>query len=89
MASNVINQPIGATAKLIIVVKIRKYKGFHKVHHFILMALEVHNASQHHMDHFIKECGRLSMIDDQEVIYPCIFAFNFLGNVLVLLFNVF
>jgi hypothetical protein len=26
-----------------------------------------------------------SMIDDQKVIYPCLFAFNFLGNVLVLL----
>ncbi len=30
-----------------------------------------------------------SMIDDQKVIYPCLFVFNFLGNVLVLLpFNV-
>jgi hypothetical protein len=27
-----------------------------------------------------------STIDDQEVIYPCFFAFNFSGNVLVLLF---
>jgi hypothetical protein len=29
-----------------------------------------------------------SMIDDQEIIYPCLFAFNFSSNVLVLLFNV-
>jgi hypothetical protein len=29
-----------------------------------------------------------SIIDDQEVIYPCLFAFNFLSNVLVLPFNV-
>jgi hypothetical protein len=30
-----------------------------------------------------------SMIDDHEVIYPCLFAFNFSSNVLVLPFNVF
>jgi hypothetical protein len=29
-----------------------------------------------------------STINDQKVIYPCLFTFNFLGNVLVLLFNV-
>jgi hypothetical protein len=57
MASNVINRPIGATMELIIIVKIRKYRGLHKGHHFILMALKVHNAPQHHMDRFIKECG--------------------------------
>jgi hypothetical protein len=28
------------------------------------------------------------MIDDRKVIYPCLFRFNFLGNVLVLFFNV-
>jgi hypothetical protein len=28
-----------------------------------------------------------SMIDNQKVIYPCFFLFNFLGNVLVLLFS--
>jgi hypothetical protein len=28
-----------------------------------------------------------STIDDREVIYPCLFAFNFLGNVLILLFR--
>ncbi len=28
-----------------------------------------------------------SMIDDQEVIYPCLFAFIFLGNVLVVFFQ--
>jgi hypothetical protein len=27
------------------------------------------------------------MIDDQEVIYPCLFAFIFLGNVLVVFFQ--
>jgi hypothetical protein len=28
-----------------------------------------------------------SMINDYEVIYPCLFAFNFLNNMLVLLFK--
>jgi len=30
-----------------------------------------------------------SKIDNQEVIYLCLFAFNFSGNMLILLFNVF
>jgi hypothetical protein len=30
-----------------------------------------------------------SMIDDQKVIDPCLFAFNFLGSMLVSSFNVF
>jgi hypothetical protein len=29
------------------------------MNHFILMAMEVHNAPKHDMDHFIKECARL------------------------------
>jgi hypothetical protein len=29
-----------------------------------------------------------SIIDDQKDIYPCLFAFNFSSNMLVLLFNV-
>jgi hypothetical protein len=29
-----------------------------------------------------------SMIDDQEIIHPCLFVFNFSSNVLTLLFNV-
>ncbi len=31
----------------------------------------------------------VSTINDREIIYPCIFAFNFVSNLLVLLFNVF
>jgi hypothetical protein len=30
----------------------------------------------------------LSMIDDYQVIYPCLFAFNFSSNILVLLVSV-
>jgi len=29
-----------------------------------------------------------SMIDDQEVIYPCLFAFNLSSNMLLFFFNV-
>jgi hypothetical protein len=29
-----------------------------------------------------------SIKDNREVMYPCFFAFNFLGNVLILLFSV-
>jgi hypothetical protein len=37
------------------IVKIRKYTGFHEGHHFIPVAMEVHNATGHDMDHFIRE----------------------------------
>jgi hypothetical protein len=30
-----------------------------------------------------------STIDDWKVIYPCLFAFKFLGDVVILLFNMF
>jgi hypothetical protein len=88
VVSSVINRPRGAIVELNAIVKIRKYKGLHEGHHFILMAMEVHNTPRHDMDHFIKECALFSTIDDQEVIYPCLFAFNFLSNLLVLPFNV-
>jgi hypothetical protein len=39
------------------IVKIHKYRGFHERRHFIPMAMEVHNALRHDMDHFIKECA--------------------------------
>jgi hypothetical protein len=40
MALNVINQLASATVELNIIIKIRKYKGLHQGHHFILMAME-------------------------------------------------
>jgi hypothetical protein len=45
--------------KLNAIVKIRKYKDIHEGHHFILMAMEMHDAPEHDMDHFISECARL------------------------------
>jgi hypothetical protein len=84
VVSNVINRPPSATAKFNTIVKIYKYKGLHERHHFILMAMEVHGIPQHDMDRFIRECAHLFHV----VIYPCLFTFNFSGNMLVLLFNV-
>jgi hypothetical protein len=59
VASNVISWLTSVTMKLSAITKIHKYKRFHEGHHFIPMAMEVHNAPKHDMDHFIKECARL------------------------------
>jgi hypothetical protein len=59
MISNVIIQPTSVVAKLNAISKIHKYKKFHEGHHFIPMAMEVHSAPGHDMDHFIKECAHL------------------------------
>jgi hypothetical protein len=56
VASNVINRPINAVAKFNVIAKIHKYKKFHEGHHFIPMAMKVHNTPKCDMDHFIKEC---------------------------------
>jgi hypothetical protein len=56
MALSVINQLVGAVAELDTIAKIYKYKGFHEGHHFILIAIEVHNSFGHDMDCFIREC---------------------------------
>jgi hypothetical protein len=55
MVSNVITQLGCVVAKLNTLVKIRKYRGLYEGHHFILMALEVHDALEHDMHRFIKE----------------------------------
>jgi hypothetical protein len=52
MASSVISQPTNAIAKFNTIVKICKYKRFHEGHHFIMMAMEVHDAPKHDMDCF-------------------------------------
>jgi hypothetical protein len=87
MATSVISQPTSAIVEFNTIAKIRKYKEIHEGHHFILIAMEVHNAPKCDMDCFIRDMLVFSTIDDQEVVYPCIFAFNFSSNVLVLLIN--
>jgi hypothetical protein len=59
MALNVITRPIGVVAKLSAIAKIRKYRGHHEGHHFILMAMEVHSALGCDMDCFNWERVRL------------------------------
>jgi hypothetical protein len=58
MATNIISQPASTVVELNTIAKIHKYKGFHERHHFIPMAMDVHDAPRHDMDHFIKECVR-------------------------------
>ncbi len=89
MASNVISRPTNVIIELSAIVKIHKYKGLHKGHHFILMVMEVHDTPECDMYCFIKEYACFSTIDNHKVIYPCLFAFNFSSNVLVLFFNMF
>jgi hypothetical protein len=59
VASSVISQPTCVVAKLNTIATIHKYRGLHEGHHFIPMAMEVHNALECDMDCFIKECVRL------------------------------
>jgi len=41
------------------IVNICKYRRLHERHHFIPMAMEVHDTLGHDMDRFIKECACL------------------------------
>ncbi len=59
VAKSVINKPTSENVKPKTIAKIEKYKKFCEGHHFITMALEVHNAIGHDMDCFIKECACL------------------------------
>jgi hypothetical protein len=55
VALNVISRPTNSIAKINIIVKIHKYRGLHKGHHFIMMAMEVHGTLEHDVYCFIKE----------------------------------
>jgi hypothetical protein len=59
MVTNVISWLASVGIELNTVVKINKYREFHEGHHFISMAMELHNTPEHDMDCFIKECARL------------------------------
>jgi len=56
---SVISRPIGAITKFNTIIKMHKYRGLHKDHHFILMAMEVHVVFKDDMDCFISECDHL------------------------------
>ncbi len=53
---NVISWPVGVAAKFSTIAKICKYRKLHEGHHFIIMAMEMHDALWHDMDRFIKVC---------------------------------
>jgi hypothetical protein len=56
MVTNVVNQPIGVVVELNTIIKIHKYGRFHEGHHFIPMAMKVHNSPRCDVDRFIREC---------------------------------
>jgi hypothetical protein len=87
MASNVISQPLGVITHFSVIAKIHKYRGLYEGHHFVSMVMEMHSAPG--CDEIIS-LGNvcLFMINNQEVIYPCLFTFNFSSIVLILFFNV-
>jgi hypothetical protein len=87
IAKNVISQLTNALAELNAIAKIHKNRRLHEGHHFIPMAMKMQSTLGHDMNHFIKELFVLFMIDNQKVIYPCLFTFNF-SNMLILPFNV-
>jgi len=90
MAMNVINQPKNVVAKFNAIAKIHKYRRIHERHHFISMAMEVHGALWHDVNHFIKECACLfHNRESKEIIYFCFLKFNFLKNILILFFSMF
>ncbi len=88
VASSVISRIVGATGKLNVIAKIRKYRGFHRGHHFIPMAMEVHDVFRREMDRSIKECAYHVHDRQSRDHLSLFFAFNFSDNVLILLFNV-
>ncbi len=59
MVLNVITQLGGVIVKLSVIVKIHKYKKLYERHHFIPMAMEVHDTPRHDIDHCIKKCACL------------------------------
>jgi hypothetical protein len=59
MVTNVIDQLASAVVKLSAIIKICKYRKLHEGHHFISMAMEVHDVFKCDMKFLIRECDRL------------------------------
>jgi len=89
MFLNAIHQPTVTIAELIAIAKICKYKTFHEGHHFILLGMVVHGISGVIWINSSRNVLVFSMINNKKIIDPCLFAFNFSNNMLVLLFSVF
>jgi hypothetical protein len=88
MVTSVISRLIGAIVKPSAIVKIRKYRGLCEGPHFISMTMEVHNAFRHDMDRFIKGCAHFFHNRWLRGHLFVSFCIHFLGNVLVLFFNI-
>ncbi len=88
VALSVISRSTDVIMELNTIAKICKYRGLHERHHFIPMDMKVHDTLEYDMDRFIRNVHFFSIIDDREVIYPCLFAFNFLSSMLIFFFNV-
>jgi hypothetical protein len=73
--------------KLSAIVKIRTYRKLHEGHHFIPIAMEVHDAPGRDMDCFIMECVRLFHDRQSRGHLSLSFCIQFPGVVLVLFFN--
>jgi len=63
VALSVISQLTSVIVKFNAIAKICKYRMFHEGHHFISMAMDVHDAPEHDMDHFIRNVLVFSMIE--------------------------
>jgi hypothetical protein len=59
VVSSFITRPTCVTIELSTIIKICKYRGLHEGHHFIPMAMKVHDTPKHDMDHFIRECAHI------------------------------
>jgi len=78
VAMSVINRLTSVVAGLSTIANIRKYKRFHKGHHF--MPMVVMRCMRHLSVIWIVSSRSVlvfSTITDQEVIYPCSFVFRF------------
>jgi hypothetical protein len=87
IVTSVINPSIGVVTKLNTIAKICKYKRFHEG---TVLFRWPWRCTTHLGVIWIISSGNVlvfSMINDWEVIYLCLFAFNFLGYTLVLFFS--
>ncbi len=85
---SVISLPTSVVMELSAIVKICKYRRFHEGQHFIPMPMGcmVHPGVIWIVS--LESVLVFPTIDDQKIIYLCLFTFNFSWSMLVLFFNV-
>jgi len=87
VALGVISWPTNVVAKLSVIAKIHKYRRLYEGHHFIWWPWRCMVNSGMIWIVSSRSVFAFSKIDNQEIIYICLFTFNFLSNMLVLLVN--